>query len=160
MAVDYSELRGEDKVIVSIEDAIGLQSYYDKEFQHTIQRGGNVDTILEQSEVDGKKLVVVEGSFRSGGQEHFYLETNSTLVIPSESATNLAIYTSTQAPTKTQDFCARVTNTPAAKTVVRMKRMGGGFGGKETRSVFSSVACAVAAKLTNRPCRLTLNRDM
>ena len=104
-------------------------------------------------------MVVVEGSIRTGGQEHFYLEPNSTLAVPSESATNLTIYSSTQAPTKTQDFCAKVTNTPAAKVVVRMKRMGGGFGGKETRSVFVSVAAAVAAKLTNRPVRLTLNRD-
>jgi len=40
-----------------------------------------------------------------------------------------------------------------------MKRMGGGFGGKETRSVFVSTAAAVAAKLTNRPVKLTLNRD-
>jgi xanthine dehydrogenase/oxidase len=112
------------------------------------------------------------------------LEPNSTLAIPSESGTNLTIYASTQAPTKTQDFCARVTNTPAgkiicinareilqfghlihlfippiARVVVRMKRMGGGFGGKETRSVFSSVAAAVAAKISNRPVRLTLNRD-
>ena len=87
------------------------------------------------------------------------LEPNSTLAVPSESGTDLTIYASTQAVTKTQDFCARVTNTPAARVVVRMKRMGGGFGGKETRSVFASCAAAVAAKVSNRPVRLTLNRD-
>lgn len=43
------------------------------------------------------------------------LEPNSTLAVPSESGTNLTIYASTQAPTKTQDFCARVTNTPACE---------------------------------------------
>lgn len=119
VSTTYSELDG--NAIVSIEDAILANSFW-TDFRHTIQRG-DVDDALKQSEVDGKKLVVVEGSFRSGGQEHFYLEPNSTLAVPSESATNLTIYASTQAPTKTQDFVARVTNTPAARVVVRMKRM-------------------------------------
>jgi xanthine dehydrogenase/oxidase len=157
VAVEYSDELG-GKAIVSIEDAIDAKSFWADSI-HEMHRGGDVEAILQQSEVDGQRLVVVEGSMRSGGQEHFYLEPNSTLAIPSESATNLTIFASTQAPTKTQDFCARVTNTPAAKVVVRMKRMGGGFGGKETRSVFSSVAAALAAKLTNRPVRLTLDRD-
>jgi xanthine dehydrogenase/oxidase len=157
VAVEYTDEK-EGKAIVSIEDAIAAESFW-TDFRHEMKRGGDVHDILNQTEIDGKRLVVVEGSMRSGGQEHFYLEPNSTLAIPSESATNLTIYASTQAPTKTQDFCARVTNTPAAKVVVRMKRMGGGFGGKETRSVFVSVAAAVAAKLMNKPVRLTLNRD-
>ena len=157
VAVVYTDDE-ESKAIVSIDDAINAESFW-TDFRHEMKRGGNVDDILNASEVDGNRLVIVEGSMRSGGQEHFYLEPNSTLAVPSESATNLTIYASTQAPTKTQDFCARVTNTPAAKVVVRMKRMGGGFGGKETRSVFVSTAAAVAAKLTNRPVRVTLNRD-
>jgi xanthine dehydrogenase/oxidase len=157
VAVEYTDEK-DGKAIVSIEEAIKSESYW-SDFRHEIKRGGNVDDILKEANVDGKRLVVVEGSMRSGGQEHFYLEPNSTLAVPSESATNLTIYASTQAPTKTQDFCARVTNTPAAKVVVRMKRMGGGFGGKETRSVFCSVAAAVAAKLLNQPVRVTLNRD-
>jgi xanthine dehydrogenase/oxidase len=157
VAVEYGDDE-EGSAIVSIEDAIRAGSFW-TDFRHEMKRGGDAEQILRQTQVDGKRLVVVEGSMRCGGQEHFYLEPNSTLAIPSESATNLTIYCSTQAATKTQDFCARVTNTPAAKVVVRMKRMGGGFGGKETRSVFVSVAAAVAAKLTNRPVRLTLNRD-
>eukprot|EP00984_Skeletonema_dohrnii_P014364 scaffold6018_cov94-Skeletonema_dohrnii-CCMP3373.AAC.4 len=157
VAVEYTD-DVEGKAIVSIEDAIDAESFW-TDFRHEMKRGGDVDEILNESEVDGKRLVIVEGSMRSGGQEHFYLEPNSTLAVPSESATNLTIYSSTQAPTKTQDFCARVTNTPAAKVVVRMKRMGGGFGGKETRSVFVATAAAVSAKLMNRPVRVTLNRD-
>ena len=124
VSVKYVDLDG--KAIVSIEDAILANSFW-LDFRHTIQRGEDVDDALKQNEVDGKKLVAVEGSFRSGGQEHFYLEPNSTLAVPSESATNLTIYASTQAPTKTQDFCARVTNTPAARVVVRMKRMVSSF---------------------------------
>ena len=123
VSTTYSDLDGD--AIVSIEDAILANSFW-ADFRHTIQRG-DVDDALKQSEVDGKKLVVVEGSFLSGSQEHFYLEPNSTLAVPSESATNLTISASTQAPTKTQDFCARVTNTPAARVVVRMKRMVSSF---------------------------------
>jgi len=169
VAVEYDEegLEG-TKAVVSIEDAIEASSFW-AESIHEMRRGGDVKEILQPpsrqttaTTADGTKgkLVIVEGSMRMGGQEHFYLEPNSSLVIPSESATRLTIYASTQAPTKTQDFCARVTNTSAAKVVCRMKRMGGGFGGKETRSVFASVAAAVAAKVTNRPVRLTLGRDV
>ena len=156
VAVQYEDLEG--KAVVSIEDAIEAKSFW-AEVIHEMRRGGNAIEILQRTEVDGKRLVVVEGSMRTGGQEHFYLEPNTTLAVPSESATNLTIYASTQAVTKTQMFCASVTNTPAAKVVCRMKRMGGGFGGKETRSVFVSVAAAIAAKCTNRPVKLTLNRD-
>ncbi len=109
--------------IVSIEDAIEAKSFYDGAI-HEMKRSKPLE--VETSD----KIVSVTGSFRCGGQEHFYLETNSTLVVPSESATNLTIYVSTQAVNKTQMFCAAATNTPASKVVVRMKRMGGGFGGK------------------------------
>ena len=119
--VSYGEVKS--KTIVSIEDAIEAGSMYDFA-KHSMEKSGQVDI----SEDD--MVVKVSGSFRCGGQEHFYLETNSSLVIPSESATDLTVYTSTQAVNKTQMFCAAATNTPAARVVVRMKRMGGGFGGK------------------------------
>jgi len=142
-----------EEPIVSIEDAIKANSFY--EFaRHKLDR----DEPLEISE--GDKIIEVSGSFRCGGQEHFYLETNSTLVVPSDAGTDLTVYCSTQAVMKTQMYCASATNTPASKVVVRMKRMGGGFGGKETRSVFASCAAAVAAKISGHPVRLTLGRDV
>ena len=106
--------------IVTIAQAIEADSFYD--FAKEEINRGNVDAVFDmQPRVNGDKLVTVAGFFRSGGQEHFYLETNSTLVVPSESATNLTVYSSTQAPSKTQDYCAAATGTPAAKVVVRMK---------------------------------------
>lgn len=72
----------------------------------------------------------------------------------------LEVWASTQNPTKTQNFCAYVCGVPANRVVCRMKRMGGGFGGKETRSVFISCAAALAAHLTGRPVRVTLDRDV
>jgi xanthine dehydrogenase/oxidase len=158
---------GEDKekLPVSIEDAIAAKSFYDFGI-HSIERG-DLDVVdklsapaQNPSSPSVGDTVTVSGSVRCPGQEHFYLETNSSLVVPSESDTNLTIYCSTQAPTKTQNFCASSTGTPASKVVVRMKRMGGGFGGKETRSVFASCAAAVAAKKTGRPVRLTLSREV
>ena len=174
--IEYSEAA--EKAIVSIEDAIEANSFY--EFaRHKIDRTS--PSII----VDGDKVVEVSGTFRCGGQEHFYLETNSTLAVPSDACTDLTVFCSTQAVTKTQKYCASATNTPASKVVVRMKRMvsstftlflilsfytfltkltfiqkGGGFGGKETRSVFASCVASVAAKLSGKAVRLTLGRDV
>ncbi len=104
------------KCVVSIEDAIEAGSFYDFA-RHCMERSLPVEINSDD------KVIEVAGSFRCGGQEHFYLECNSTLAVPSESATNLTIYCSTQAVTKTQTYCASATNTPASKVVVRMKRM-------------------------------------
>lgn len=112
--VTYGELL--EQPIVSIEDAIKANSFY--EFaRHKLDR----EEPFEISE--GDEVIEVSGSFRCGGQEHFYLETNSTLAVPSESGTNLTVYCSTQAVTKTHMYCASATNTPASKVVIRMKRM-------------------------------------
>jgi xanthine dehydrogenase/oxidase len=152
------------KAVVSIADAIEADQFYEFSRHMLIVGDTSVLDSLANAESSGEPkvgdVVTVSGTFHSGAQEHFYLETMSTLVVPSESSTNLTIYASTQAPTKTQNFAASATGTPAAKVVVRVKRMGGGFGGKETRTVFASCATAVAAKASGRPVRLTLSRDV
>jgi xanthine dehydrogenase/oxidase len=157
--VTYQELVDGDgsrtTPIISIEDAINESSFFPSTFR-TLETG-NVDEDLAEA-MDETKYVVVSGEFRVGGQEHFYLECNATLVIPDE--TGLKVYSSTQAPTKTQMVCASVTNLPASKVVCHMKRMGGGFGGKETRSVFAAAAAAVAAKITQRPIKICLDRNV
>jgi xanthine dehydrogenase/oxidase len=153
------------KVIVTVDDAIEAGSFYEFS-RHGFERGDPavLSSLGCTSDFAGTptvgSIVKVSGSFRSGAQEHFYLEPHSTLVIPSESNTNLTIYCATQGAGPTQRFCSSATGTPASKVVVRVKRLGGGFGGKETRTVFSAAAAAVAAKLTSRPVRLTLGRDV
>lgn len=67
------------------------------------------------------------------------------------------IYSSTQNTAKTQNFAASVTGLPAHRVSCRMKRMGGGFGGKETRSVFVGVTAALAAHRLNRPVKARLS---
>ena len=162
ISVKYGSTR--EKVVMSIENAIEANSFYENT-RHKVTRGDAsfMDSLRNQAETQGAKVgdvVKVSGTFHSGAQEHFYLETNSTLVVPSEGDTHLTVFASTQAATKTQNFCASSTGTPAAKVVCRVKRLGGGFGGKETRSVFASCAAAVAAKRTSRPVRLTLARNV
>jgi len=103
-------------------------------------------------------IQVVEGETRIGGQEHFYLETNATLVVPGEKD-EFTVYTSSQNPTKTANFVARAVGVDKNRVVCKMKRMGGGFGGKETRSVFVAMCVAVAAKKLRRPVRISLDRD-
>ena len=83
---------------------------------------------------------VLEGEVRMGGQEHFYLETQCCIAVPKGEAQEMEIISSTQNVTKTQFTVASVLRVPANRVVCKVKRMGGGFGGKETRS-----ACCVSA---------------
>lgn len=136
--------------IISIEDAIANDSYFPG--QHQLISG---DVSAGEKESD----VIVEGQIRIGGQEHFYLETNATVAIPKEHG-HLEVISSTQNPTKTQNFCAYVTGLPASHIVSKCKRMGGGFGGKETRSVFIAVTAALAAHLSGHAVAISIERDL
>ncbi|KAJ3340046.1 hypothetical protein HDU91_000901, partial [Kappamyces sp. JEL0680] len=100
----------------------------------------------------------VEGVARMSAQEHFYLETNVSLCVPGEDG-EMEVYASTQQAKETQDFVAHVVGVPYHKIVVRVKRLGGGFGGKESRSVFLSAGLAAAAKKFRRPVRGALSRE-
>lgn len=106
----------------------------------------------------GSAKHVFEGTVRMGAQEHFYFETQGCIVVPEEDG-ELKIYSSSQNPTEAQHFAAQVTAVPASKVVCRVKRLGGGFGGKETRSVQLSSIAAVAAKKFKRPIRMILSRS-
>lgn len=136
--------------ILTIDAAIEKSSYLWEKLQLT--RGENLDESFVGSDV------VVEGEVRIGGQEHFYLETNATLCIPGE-GDSMTVISSTQNPTKTQGIVAQVLGVPKSKVICKCKRMGGGFGGKETRNVFISTVIAVAAQKLRRPVRIMLERD-
>jgi xanthine dehydrogenase/oxidase len=95
----------------------------------------------------------LEGEARIGGQEHFYLETSGCVVTPGEDD-EMHITGTTQNPNKTQEYVARVLGLGAHKVVVTTKRLGGGFGGKETRTMHLIAAAAIAARKINGPeCR-------
>ena len=75
----------------------------------------------------------LQGSLHIGGQEHFYLETQISSVMPTEDG-GMIVYCSTQNPTEVQKLVAEVLDVSMNKIVVDMRRMGGGFGGKETQA--------------------------
>ena len=144
--VMYEELPS----ILTIEEAIESNSYFDH--FHYIN-DGDVEEAFKKADH------VFTGVARMGGQEHFYLETQACVVVPKPEDGEMDVFSSTQNPAETQAYVAQVTGVDANKIVSRVKRLGGGFGGKETRSVQLAGICAVAANKTKRPVRCMLNRD-
>ncbi len=100
---------------------------------------------------------VIEGDLEIGGQEHFYLETQVSSVMPTEDG-GMIVYTSTQNPTEVQKLVAEVLGVSMHKVVIDMRRMGGGFGGKETQAAAPACMAAVIAHLTKRPTKMRLPR--
>ncbi len=101
---------------------------------------------------------VVEGVFNVGGQEHFYLEGQVAAALPLEGG-DLHIYSSTQHPSEIQHKVAHAFHLPMSAVRVEVRRMGGGFGGKESQGNALAIACAIAARLTGRPCKMRYDRD-
>ncbi|KAH8352695.1 hypothetical protein KR084_005743 [Drosophila pseudotakahashii] len=146
--VEYQEL--DEPVIVTIEQAIEHGSFFPQHPRSLIQ--GNVEEALAQADH------TFEGTCRMGGQEHFYLETHAALAVPRDSD-ELELYCSTQNPTEVQKLVAHVTSLPAHRVVCRTKRLGGGFGGKESRTISVALPVALAAHRMGRPVRCMLDRD-
>uniref|UniRef100_A0A8C6XXR1 Aldehyde oxidase 1 n=1 Tax=Naja naja TaxID=35670 RepID=A0A8C6XXR1_NAJNA len=99
-------------------------------------------------------LLFLIGEVHIGGQEHFYLETNSVSVIPSKEDNTMDIYVSTQ-----DNMVASVLDVQSNKIMCHTKRVGGAFGGKTTKPPFFAAAAAVAAKKTGCPVRFILERQ-
>lgn len=112
---------------------------------------GDVDGAWEQSDI------VVEGRVDSGGQEHFYMEPQAAMAVPVENGC-IKIYSSTQSPTGVQRIAARVLGLPMHKVEVDVRRIGGGFGGKEDQATVWACLAALAAFTLQKPVKLTLNR--
>jgi xanthine dehydrogenase/oxidase len=102
---------------------------------------------------------VSQGSQRTGAQAHFYMETQSALVVPGEQKA-VTVYASTQSPNDVQQAVAQALHITVNNVDVIVKRLGGGFGGKTTRTSFVSAAAAIASWKLNRPVRLAVERDV
>ncbi len=100
----------------------------------------------------------LSGALRIGGQEHFYLEGQVALALPGEDG-SIHVYSSTQHPTEVQHVVARVLGLPDSYVTCEVRRMGGGFGGKESQATQWAAIAALAARVTGRPCKLRLDRD-
>ena len=93
-----------------------------------------------------------------GGQEHYYLEGQIAYVLPQDDGEWL-VHSSTQHPGEAQHWVAHALNVPLHRVRVLCRRMGGGFGGKETQSGHPAVWAALAAQKTGRPVKLRLARE-
>ncbi len=100
---------------------------------------------------------LVEGEIEIGGQEHFYLEGQAALALPLDEG--IEIKCSTQHPTEIQHKVAEALGLSFHDVRVEMRRMGGGFGGKESQGNHLAIACAIAARATGRPCKMRYDRD-
>jgi xanthine dehydrogenase large subunit len=106
----------------------------------------------------GKSAHRLEGELAIGGQEHFYLEGQASFAFPGE-GDEMMVHASTQDPTEVQHIVARVLGIPDAFVTVETRRMGGGFGGKESQACAWAAIAALAARKTGGPCKVRLDRD-
>ena len=98
------------------------------------------------------------GTLSVGGQEQFYLEGQISYAVPLEDD-GIKVYCSTQHPTEMQHAVAHALQLHAHHVHIECRRMGGGFGGKESQSALPACVAAIAAKKLNRPVKLRLDRD-
>ncbi|QSV16981.1 xanthine dehydrogenase molybdopterin binding subunit [Photobacterium ganghwense] len=143
--VEYEPL----PAILDVKDALARKHFVSA--SHQQKRGDAASAIAAAKHV-------IEGDLDIGGQEHFYLETQVSSVMPTEDG-GMIVYTSTQNPTEVQKLVAEVLGVPMHKVVIDMRRMGGGFGGKETQAAAPACMAAVIAHLTGRPTKMRLPRN-
>ena len=143
--VDYEEI----EAILDTETAIEEESFV---LPSETLACGNTQSALKDATHRIQRRVFC------GGQDHFYLEGHIAMAVPEENG-GLTIYSSTQHPDEVQGLVARSTGRDAKDVVVICRRMGGGFGGKESQaSLFACIAALFAVK-TGRPCKLRMDRD-
>ncbi len=142
--IEYEDL----PAVLSVEEALEKELFVAE--SHKQQRGDAAAGLR-------KAKHVIEGSLHIGGQEHFYLETQVSAVVPTEDGGSL-VFTSSQNPTEVQKLVAKVLGVSMNKVVIDTRRMGGGFGGKETQAAGPACMAAVVARLTGRPAKMRLPR--
>ena len=144
--IEYTE----KPALLTIDAALAADSRFE---------GGPV--IWSKGDADGALKTApntLSGSITMGGQEHFYLEGQAALVFPQEGG-DMLVHSSTQHPTEIQHKVAHSLGIPMNAVRVETRRMGGGFGGKESQGNALAVACAVVANQTGQPCKMRYDRD-
>ncbi|AQQ04088.1 xanthine dehydrogenase molybdopterin binding subunit [Roseibium algicola] len=100
----------------------------------------------------------IQGRMTIGGQDHMYLEGQIAFAIPGEDD-DVAVHCSTQHPSEAQHMVAHVLGVPSNAVTVNVRRMGGGFGGKESQMNLFCAVAAIAAKKWNCPVKIRPDRD-
>jgi xanthine dehydrogenase large subunit len=143
--ITYREL----PALLTVDQALAANSRFEE--GPVIWKKGDAESAI------AKAPRLIEGSFDMGGQEHFYLEGQAALALPQEGG--MIVQSSTQHPTEIQHKVAEAIGLHMNNVRVEMRRMGGGFGGKESQGNALAVACAVAARATGRACKMRYDRD-
>ena len=136
------------KPILNLDDAYKKKSFLEKPM---ILQKGNIEKDMLKSKYR------LSGNFEIGGQDHFYLETHVALTIPGEND-EYQVWSSTQHPTEVQHGVGNVLNIPSAKIDSKVRRLGGGFGGKESQATIFAAMSALGAFITQKPVKIRLNR--
>ncbi len=135
--------------ILSIEQALAAQSYLEPPYE--IRRGDAAAAI----DAAPRQL---SGEIEIGGQEHLYLEGQAAFALPGEGG-EMVVHSSTQHPTEIQHKVAETLGVPFASVTVEVRRMGGGFGGKESQGNLPACVAAFVAMKTGRPAKVVFDRD-
>lgn len=135
--------------VLTIEEALKNESFVSP--VQTMARG-------DLKAAFGESKHRLTGEFRAGGQDHFYLEGQIALATPGDSG-DIHVLSSTQHPTEVQHGVAHLLGIPFSAVTAEVRRMGGGFGGKESQATLIAGIAAVLAMKTKRPVKLRLSRD-
>lgn len=146
VVVDYEPLPS----LISLDDAIEAQSYHGA--QPVLRRGDTDAGFADAGHV-------LDGEFEIGGQEHFYLETQTCIALVDEND-QVFVHASIQHPSEMQEIIAHVLGVPSHAVTVQCLRVGGGFGGKEMQHHGFAAVAAIGAVLTGRPVRVRLPRAL
>ena len=136
--------------ILTVEQALAADSRF--EDGPRIYQKGDAEAALSKA---SRRL---SGQIEMGGQEHFYLEGQAAMALPQDNG-DMLVHSSTQHPTEIQHKVAHAIGRPMHAVRVETRRMGGGFGGKESQGNALAIACSVAASLTGKPCKMRYDRD-
>ncbi|NP_001280177.1 aldehyde oxidase 1-like [Anolis carolinensis] len=143
------EYEPQEPVILTIEDGIKHNSFFEPQRKLT---QGNVDEAFKKADH------ILEGEIHVGGQEHFYMETQSILAVPKGEDKEMDVYVSSQYPAHVQEMVASCLGVPSNRIMCHVKRIGGAFGGKLMKTSVLACITAVAANKTGQAVRCILDR--
>ncbi|MGI9480954.1 MAG: xanthine dehydrogenase molybdopterin binding subunit [Hyphomicrobiales bacterium] len=144
-SVEYEEL----PAVLTIDDAMEAKSFLFEPDTYTI---GDADKAM------AKAANRLSGTISLGGQDHFYLEGHIAYALPGEDG-DMHVWSSTQHPSEVQHNVAKVLGLPDNAVNVKVRRMGGGFGGKESQPALFAAIAALAASVTGCPAKVRVDRD-
>ncbi len=135
--------------VVTISQALAARSYLEPPY--VMSRGDVVAALAASPRT-------LRGRIDVGGQEHFYLEGQAALAVPGEDD-DVTVHCSSQHPSEIQHTVAHVLGVARHCVTVEVRRMGGGFGGKESQGNLPAAVAALAARVTRRPVKCVYDRD-